>query len=192
LPAGAHLLITRENNQLFQRLTNQPSAPIYPESPTKFFLKQFDVQIEFVGEDADGRPSELVLYRDGRGTTAKRLNDADAKLVMDATALTAKRFKEQTPLPVSEAALRKLIENLRVGKPEYESMSFGFGMTTRQELPQLQATIVRLGPVRSVSFKAVGPAGADIYLVKFQNGVLEYRILIGPDGKIEGANGRPQ
>ena len=46
----------------------------------------------------------------------------------------------------------------------------------------------RVGALQSVSFKAVEPNGADIYQVKFDNGSLEYRILLGPNWKVEGAN----
>jgi hypothetical protein len=42
-----------------------------------------------------------------------------------------------------------------------------------------------------VTFKGVGPGGADICAVKFENGSLEYRILLGADGKVEGAQMRP-
>jgi hypothetical protein len=45
--------------------------------------------------------------------------------------------------------------------------------------------------MQSLTFKGVGPAGPDIYLVKFENGSLEYRIWMGSDGKIESANVRP-
>ena len=47
--------------------------------------------------------------------TAKRLDDAEAKKIADAAAAFAKRFKDQTPAPGSEAALRKMIEDLRMG-----------------------------------------------------------------------------
>ena len=42
-----------------------------------------------------------------------------------------------------------------------------------------------------MTFKGVGPGGADIYTVKFENGSLEYRLWLAPDGKIESANVRP-
>jgi hypothetical protein len=42
-----------------------------------------------------------------------------------------------------------------------------------------------------VTFKGVGPAGADIYQVKFEKGSLDYRIWLGPDGKTESAIVRP-
>jgi hypothetical protein len=60
----------------------------------------------------------------------------------------------------------------------------------RQQLPQLESG-TQLGAVQAVSFKGVGPGGADIYTVKFEKGSLEYRIWLQPDGKIEMANVRP-
>jgi hypothetical protein len=51
--------------------------------------------------------------------------------------------------------------------------------------------ITGLGALQSVIFKGVGPGGADIYQVKFEKGSLDYRIWLGPDGKIESANVRP-
>ena len=71
-------------------------------------------------------------------------------------------------------------------------MSSNFAAITRQQLPQLQSTITDLGGIQSVSFKGVGPGGADIYQVKFEKGALECRISLGPDGKVEGAGIRPQ
>jgi hypothetical protein len=35
-----------------------------------------------------------------------------------------------------------------------------------------------------VAFKGVGPRGADIYQVKFENGAMEWRIILDTDGKI--------
>jgi hypothetical protein len=42
-----------------------------------------------------------------------------------------------------------------------------------------------------MSFKGVGPAGADIYQGQFANGAIEFRIGIGPDGKVEPFGMRP-
>jgi hypothetical protein len=88
--------------------------------------------------------------------------------------------------------VRRLIEETRLGKPNYDLMSPGMAAATRQQLPQLQSSITQLGALQSVSFKGVGPAGPDIYTAKFENGSLEYRIWLAPDGKIESANVRPQ
>jgi len=70
-------------------------------------------------------------------------------------------------------------------------MSPALANATRQQLPQMQPMIAGLGALQSVTFKGVGPAGADIYELKFEKGSLEYRIFLGPDGKMEGANMRP-
>ena len=70
-------------------------------------------------------------------------------------------------------------------------MSAGLTAATRQQLPQLQSMITQLGSLQSLTFTGVGQAGADIYQVKFEKGSLEYRVFLGPEGKVEGANVRP-
>jgi hypothetical protein len=70
-------------------------------------------------------------------------------------------------------------------------MSSGLADATREQLPQLQSTVTQLGAIQSVTFKGVGPAGPDIYHVKFEKGSLEWRIWLAPDGKVESANFRP-
>ena len=188
---GTALLITLEGNQLVSKLGNQAAVPIFPESDTMFFLKVVDAQLEFPKTDAHGVPTQLTLHQNGRDITAKRLDDAEARRVADAAAAVAKRFKDQTPAPGGEAALRKMIEDIRLGKPDYNTMSSGLAAATRQQLSQLQSTVIQLGAIQSVTFKGVGPAGPDIYRVKFESGSLEYRISLAPDGKVESANVRP-
>lgn len=140
---------------------------------------------------AQGRATQMTLHQNGRDITGKRLDDTEFKRLSDAASAVAKRVKDQTAAPGSEAALRRLIEESRSGQPNYDLMSPGLAAATRQQLPQIQANIVRLGAVKTILFKGVGPAGADIYEVKFENGSLEYRIFVAADGKIEGANMRP-
>ena len=84
-----------------------------------------------------------------------------------------------------------MIEELRVGKPNYDLLSPGLADATRQQLPNLQSAIGNLGALQSVNFKGVGPGGADIYQLKFENGSLEFTIVPGPDGKTQGALMRP-
>jgi hypothetical protein len=179
---GPAMLITLENNQLFSRLGNQQAFPIFPESETLFFLKVVDAQLEFLAD-----ASQLTLHQGGRDMLAKRLDDAQAKRLADASAANAKRFKDQKPYPDGEAVLRRIIEELRAGKPNYDLMNSGIANVTRQQLPQLQSGIVELGALQSVTFKGVGPGGADIYQCKFENGSAEYRILLSADGKLESA-----
>jgi CubicO group peptidase (beta-lactamase class C family) len=186
MPNGPAMLITLDKNQLSGKLGNQPPLPIFPESQTMFFLKEVDAQIEFAAD-----ASQLTLHQNGRDMAAKRLDDAEAKKLIDAAAAFAKRFKDQTPAPGGEAVVRRLIEEIRTGKPNFDLMSSGLANGTRQQLPQLQSSIVALGALQSVVFKGVGPGGADIYTCKLENGSIEYRIWLDADGKLESANFRP-
>ena len=87
--------------------------------------------------------------------------------------------------------VRRIIEELRAGKPNYDLMNAGIANVTRQQLPQLQASMAQLGALQSITFKGVGPGGADIYQCKFENGSVEYRITLAADGKLESAGVRP-
>ncbi|HXB68382.1 MAG TPA: serine hydrolase [Candidatus Acidoferrales bacterium] len=191
MASGANMLITLENNQLLSKLGNQQAIPIFPESKTMFFPKVVDAELEFTKDDDRGRPTELILHQNGRDMPAKRLDDAQAKLLADAAAAFAKRFKDQTAAPGGETALRQMVEDLGLGKPNYDLMSPGLAEATRQQLPQLQSMISKLGAMQSMVFKGVGPGGADIYSVRFEKGALEYRIWLGVDGKVESANVHP-
>jgi len=191
MAAGPAMLVTLENNQLFSKLGNQNAIPIFAESETMFFPKVVDAELEFTKNDAQGRPTEMILHQNGRDQTAKRVDDAEFKRIADGAAAAAKRFKDQTAMPGSDVALRKMIEDLRNGKPDYDHMSTGLAAATRQQLPQIQPMISQMGALQSLTFTGVGPGGADIYAAKFENGSLEYRIILGSDGKVEGAQVRP-
>jgi serine-type D-Ala-D-Ala carboxypeptidase/endopeptidase len=189
------MTISHAGEQLFVQLTGQPKFPLFPESERKFFLKVVDAQITF-RTDAQGKATQAVLHQGGIDQTARRLDEAETKRAADEVearaAATAKKFKDQTPTPGSDALVRKAMEELRAGTPSYDRLSPGLAAATRQQLPQIQSMIVQLGALQSVSFKGVEANGADIYEVKFEKGSLEYRILLGPDGKIQGALIRPQ
>jgi CubicO group peptidase (beta-lactamase class C family) len=191
MASGANMIVTLENNQLVLKFANQPAIPIFPESKTMFFLKAIDAELEFGKDDDRGRPAELIFHQGGRNLASTRLDDAQAKLVTDAAAAFDKRFKDQKPAPGSMAALRKMIVDLQHGKPDYDQMAPGLADLTRQQLPQIQDSIAKLGAMQSLVFKAVGPAGPDIYTVKFDNGALEYRIWLGIDGKVDSINFHP-
>ena len=192
MPQGAVMLITLDGNQLNSRLGNQPVVPIFPESKTMFFARVVDAQLEFPEDDTGGKATQFTLHQNGRDIIARRMEEAEFKKLVDAAAVSLKRFKDQTAAPGSEAALRRLIDELRSGKPNYELMSAGLAEATRQQLPGLQSTLKELGAMRSLSFKGVASGGADIYQATFENGSLEYRISLSEDGKIQSAMVRPQ
>lgn len=183
------MTITLANGQLISQMTRQGKIPLFAESETMFFPKVVDAEIEFP-KDTQEHASQLILHQGGRDMTAARLDDAAAKTIADAAAAFDKRFKDQTAAPGSEAAVRRMIGELQAGKPNYDLMSAGLASATRQQLQGLQSMVNGMGALESVTFKGVGPGGADIYQVKFEKGSLDYRVWLSPDGKTESANVR--
>jgi CubicO group peptidase (beta-lactamase class C family) len=59
------IVITLEGNQLMTQATHQPKVPMFAESPTRFFLKVVDAEVEF-SKDAQGNVNSLTLYQGGR------------------------------------------------------------------------------------------------------------------------------
>jgi CubicO group peptidase (beta-lactamase class C family) len=99
--------------------------------------------------------------------------------------------KDQTAEPESETALRRMIDEVRTGKPNYDRMRPELAAAIHQQLPHLQSMFAAMGGLQSVIFKGVGPDGADIYQVNFENDSVDYRIELGADGQIEHAKLRP-
>ena len=187
---GVNMIVTIENGRLVSQMTHQQKLPLTPLSANTFTPKVVDAQLEFP-KGEQGPASQIVLHQNGRDMTAKRLSDADAKIVLDAAADFDRRFKEQKPAAGSEAAVRRMIDELIAGKPHYDLMSPDLAAATRQQLTGIQSMFAGFGTLQSISFKGVGPGGADIYQVKFDKGSIDYRIWLAPDGKVESAGFRP-
>jgi D-alanyl-D-alanine-carboxypeptidase/D-alanyl-D-alanine-endopeptidase len=186
LGPNAIMTMSRDGDRFYSQLTNQPKVEIFPESESQFFLKVVDAQLTFNTE-----ATQVTLHQNGRDIVGKRMNDADVKRAAEEEAAIAQRFKDQKQAPGTEAALRRNIEELQRGEPNYDQMSPQLADVTRQQLPQLKAVMGQLGTLQSVTFTGVGPGGADIYQVKFEHGSTEWRISLGPDGKAIGIGFRP-
>jgi CubicO group peptidase (beta-lactamase class C family) len=61
------LTIALQGDHLTAQGTNQPAAPIYASSPTRFFSRMVDAEIEFF-TDPSGKVDHLVLYQGGHET----------------------------------------------------------------------------------------------------------------------------
>lgn len=175
--------ITRDGAQLNSQLTGQPSLPIYPESTTEFFSKLVNAQISFV-PDAQGKAGSLILHQNGQNITMPRIDAVAAQKIANET---EERIKRQKPAPGSEAALRRMIESILAGNPNYDEMSPELAKATRQQLPAIQPSIVRLGKIQSIKFRSVGNMGWDLYDVKQEHGSTQWRIALGQNGIITGA-----
>jgi len=88
--------------------------------------------------------------------------------------------------PKTEAPLRRLVESLVAGKPDYQDMTPKFASVVQKQ-PALQTGLASLGPVQSVTFLGTGADGVDSYTVVQQNGAMHWRIALNNAGMISGA-----
>jgi D-alanyl-D-alanine carboxypeptidase len=72
LAPNAVLSIRRSGKSVTAQLSGQPAVEIYPESPTKFFYKVVDAQLQFA-IDASGNASQVTLFQNGQTLPAKRI-----------------------------------------------------------------------------------------------------------------------
>jgi beta-lactamase regulating signal transducer with metallopeptidase domain len=96
------------------------------------------------------------------------------------------------PRTGSEEALRQHIDALVRGEPRYDMMSEEVAAETRQQLLLQQAILTKLGPLRSMSFRAATQLDSDVYMAQFANGAAEWRIRLLRDGRIGGLALGPQ
>ena len=189
-PPNLTLTISREGDQLYAQLTGQEKFPVFPEGEGKFFLKAVDAQLSFAA-DAEGKVTQVTLHQNGRQQVAKRADAAEMAQLAAAEEAIAKRIQEQKPAPGSDAALRRHIEELRAGEPNYDLLTPAFANATRGHLAQIKATLAPLGPIQSVTFKGVGSRGGDIYEVQFEHRKTEWRISMESEEKIAALSFRP-
>lgn len=166
------------------QLTGQPAAEIFPESETEFFYKVVDAQLDFT-TDAQGDATSVTLYQNGQEVAMPRIDNAAAAQI---EAALAAKVQGQIPHPGSEAALQRLIAGIAAGAPHYDEMSPELAELMRQQLPNLKAMVDNLGPVRTFEFRGVSPMGWDLYEVGHDKGLINWRVHIAADGKIDGAS----
>ncbi|MGY4286064.1 hypothetical protein ACVWXO_005284 [Bradyrhizobium sp. LM2.7] len=80
------------------------------------------------------------------------------------------------PIANGEEMLRRYIEGVGKGQPDYDRMTSEVADITRQQLAFDQAILARLGALRAVSFRGVTALDSDIYIAQFANGSAEWRI----------------
>ncbi|MET4386611.1 hypothetical protein ABIB73_002356 [Bradyrhizobium sp. F1.4.3] len=84
--------------------------------------------------------------------------------------------RRAVPIANGEEMLRRYIEGVGKGQPDYDHMTSEVADITRQQLPFDQAILARLGVLRAVSFRGVTALDSDIYVAQFANGSAEWRI----------------
>jgi Domain of unknown function (DUF3471) len=174
--------ITRDGNQLLTRFTGQlRPVPFYPESETEFFAKILKDRIVFI-TDAKGQVESLILHQPHRDLSMKRIDAARAQQI---EGKRAEMLKSESPSPGTDAALRRLIDGLINGEPNYDEMNPQVAAATRDQLRDLHADLAQSGLIQSIRFLGVGNQGEDVYAVKHERGeVRHWRIALDSNGTI--------
>jgi beta-lactamase regulating signal transducer with metallopeptidase domain len=175
--------VTRDGQKVLTQMTGQRVVENYPVSSTEIYSKDVKGLIAFIS-DSNGRSTEMVLRQHGRVITAPRIDASTAERIANALAI---RIRDQTPMRGSEAAVRRMVESIAAGKPNYEEMSPVLAEAVRNQLPRHQETLARLGPVISIEFRGVGNQGWDIYDLRHEHGSSQLRIALNSEGIITGA-----
>jgi hypothetical protein len=135
------------------------------------------VDSPWVVADASGTCLEIVLP--GQRTRFNTIEEARPDGLSEHAA-----SRRTAPMAGSEEMLRRYIDALRRGEPDYDRMTSEVAELTRQQLPFDQAILSRLGELRALSFRGVTSMGNDIYMAHFANGTAEWRIGLAKDGSI--------
>jgi len=171
--------VWRDGDRLVTQLQAEQVVEIFPQSEHNFFAKVVDVQIAF--EEHGGAAAAFVLRQNGKDHPAKRLEETVAR---QRSAELTERIRNQTPALGTESELRRHIAEIQSGTPEYARMSPELAEAIRARLTSGHSQLKPLGAVQSVQFESVSPAGVDLYEVRFERGTAQWRIKLGPDGKI--------
>jgi beta-lactamase regulating signal transducer with metallopeptidase domain len=176
-------VISRRGNHYFEGSIGQRPVEMFSESDSKFFLKGLGLPAQFsFTVDAQGHATEMVLHQAGEEQHAARIDDAVGKA---AEAELAHRIAANVPSPGTEAALRRQIEGLMSGTPDYAIMEPTLAAGTRQMLGDLHAKVAKWGAVKTIAFTGVGKDGMDQYLVVSENARSRWEIApLTKDGKI--------
>jgi beta-lactamase regulating signal transducer with metallopeptidase domain len=178
---GVILTIARDGTQLRATLTGQPTFPIYADSPTEFHWKVVPARVTFSG-DANGLAATATIHQNGAEIPALRIDDAAAA---EAQQQIRDRINANQPEPGSSAALRKTVEAMVSGTPNYGDMTDALQNVVREQKSASSAFLSKLGAVETVKFRGVSDAGADKYLVTHRSGKQSQWIIeLASDGRI--------
>jgi len=175
--------VSRRGDLYFAGPLGRAPTRIYPDSSNEFFLKGLSLPAQFsFTTDAAGHVTEMVLHQSGAEIHAPRIPAAEGKA---AEAAMARRTATDRPSPGTEEAIRRQIEGLAAGKPDYATMAPSLAAGTRQMLGPLHAKVAAWGPVLSMKFVRVGKDGMDVYDVICRNKRSIWEIApLTADGKI--------
>lgn len=65
-PMGLTMYVTRDGDAIYARLTGQSALRVFPESPTRFFYRDVEAEIEFAVDAKEDHATSLTLFQNGQ------------------------------------------------------------------------------------------------------------------------------
>ncbi|UDF30245.1 UNVERIFIED_ORG: MerR family transcriptional regulator [Roseateles sp. XES5] len=183
---GTLSVVSRKNDQLLYRIVGQSDLPIFPESDTAFFMKALPVQVTF-RRDGEGAVIGLVHHQNGFEDPAERVELTDVLALEEAV---RQRIRDRTPMAGGEAFLRRLIEELRLGTLQSDSMAPPLAALVGEQQETIRGELEQAGTLKALSFKGVSE-GLDVYEAEFADARVEWGFALTRRGKISHLYLRP-
>ncbi len=183
---GANMVhaMTRDGARLFFHVPGYEPMEYFAASETDFSCKEGGETLTVV-RDEQGQTLGLVRHFGKFSYTMPRIDASAARQIV---ADNKAKFQSQTPTPGSEAALRRMIDGVRAGKPNYDEMAPWFAELVKQTLYIYAPTYARWGAVQSIEFRHVDMNGGDVYEVRQEHGISTWTIFLDSNGHIEDAD----
>jgi len=181
--SGLIMSIQQSGDKLTVKSTGQQPQYLTPSDDGRFSYASGQASLSF-DLDPSGKGKTLHIHFDDRSLPATRIDDATAQKVNDALEL---KIKNQTHDPACATTLKRLIEELRAGKPDYSKMTLALAQATRTQLPMLQPRVLELGALKEVKFTSVFQTGAEVFDATFENGTTQWLLFCLPNGYVSTA-----
>ena len=178
--------ITTEGSSLFLRMSGQMRIEMFLEEIDKFFAKLVPVQVVF--DRIEDTVSSLTIHQNGLELPATRVDEAR---FVEAEAILRARVSRTDQHPASQDTLREVIAALKSGTLDYDTMMPALAQIVRDQSSNLTDELHRLGEVTDIDFQHVDEQGFDVFDVTFEKGLIEYRISLASDGRMDGLYMRP-
>ncbi len=176
---GSHLVyvITRDGARLLLKIPLYDPEELVPDSEGTF-VATGQRPITFV-QDAQGQTTGFLMH--GAPIPFVRIDATTAQTML---AELDTKYRNQTPTPGSGAALRRALDGVLAGMPNYNEMTPLRAERVKQPSAYDFKPFVRMGAVRSIEFRGVLRDGDDMYEVHQEGGTSTWRIGLDSNGLI--------
>lgn len=178
--ANTVVAVKREGSHLLYLLPHEEPIELVPDSKMNFNGGGHPIVFT---QDAQGQTTGFVGVCGSCSVTQPRIDESEALTIM---ANNEARFRSQSRTPGSEAALRRFIDAVLVGHPNYDEMTPWMVEHTRHNLSFYKG-YARGGAVQSIEFRGVNKYGDDTYEVRQTVGTSTWIIELDATGRIADA-----